>query len=686
MPFSRLVTRFQPLSGILLCVFANTLLFFSARLALLHFLLPDITERGAISKALYIGLKFDARIAVFMTLPLAVCLLIPRLEKAMRRASRTRRILCRVTCAMAALALLTYVFDFGFFFYLHQHIDMGAKVFLEDPSESARMVWQSYPVLPIALGWLAATALYMKLFTLLLRPAEFCWVQQNKWRRIGLSLAALVALLVMGYGQISSNLFPLRWSNAYFCADNNISLLAVNPIQNLYDTRNFGKAVPPDEKATREAWPRMAKWLRMPEGSAPLTYVRHIRGKDAPRPNIVVIIMESLCWERTSLAPSMPASLGKDVDPTPFLRELAAKSLYFPNFYSPTRTTARAVFTTISGVPDVNHTGGTTSRNPRLVDQSSVLAQFSGYEKYYMIGGNANWANIRGLLQHNVPGLRLMEESSWKAPNTDVWGVSDIALFREGIDALSAGKKPFIAVLQSASFHRPYTIPEDNEGFAIPPDPSPEALAWYGYENVSEFRSMHLADHALRRFFEKASQQPWFENTIFAVFGDHGLNHDSTNITPATQACNLQAWHIPLLLYAPGGQIAPGIDETLRQQPDVLPTLASLAGLDYFTNTLGRDMLDPGTKSDAAVFISHDNNTRFLLREGYVLSMRSSGAALYRIDEKTADGKARDLSQEMPERFAAMRREAMDFYYTSQYLLHHNGKEIVRRASQEAQP
>ncbi len=683
MSLGRIFSRFQPLTSILLCVFANTALFFAARLVLLYFLLPDITERGAIAKALYIGLKFDARIAVFMTLPLAFCMIIPRLEKAVRRRSRARRMLCRITCIMAAMALLAYIFDFGFFFYLHQHLDMGAAVFLEDPSESARMVWQSYPVILIAAGWLAGTALYMRAFTCLLRPAEFCWVQTKKWRRIGLSVLSLIALFLIGYGQISSNLFPLRWSNAYFCADNNISLLAVNPIQNLYDTRNFGKAIPPDEAATLEAWPRMAKWLRVPEGSAPLTYVRHVAGRDIPRPNIVIIIMESLCWERTSFAPSMPASLGKDIDPTPFLRELAEKSLYFPNFYSPTRTTARAVFTTISGVPDVNHSGGTTSRNPKLVDQSTVLSQFDGYEKYYMIGGNANWANIRGLIQHNVPGLHLMEETSWKAPNTDVWGVSDIALFREGIDALSAGNKPFIAVLQSASFHRPYTIPEDSEGFVIPPDPSPEALAWYGYENVKEFRSLHLSDHALRRFFDKASKQPWFKNTVFAVFGDHGLNHDSTNITPATQACNLQAWHIPLLLYAPGGQIAPGIDETPRQQTDILPTMASLAGLDYYVNTIGRDMLDPDTKSDAAVFISHDNKTRFLLRDGYVCSMRSSGSALYRLDEKTADGKARDLSASMPERFVSMQRELMDFYYTSQYLLHHNGKDIVRRASRE---
>jgi phosphoglycerol transferase MdoB-like AlkP superfamily enzyme len=678
-------SRFQPLTDILLFVAANAALFFAARLALLYFLLPEITERGAIAKALYIGLKFDVRIAVFMALPLALCLLVPRWERSVGGSapSAARRVLCTVTGLMAALAMLLYILDFGFFFYLHQHIDMSSTVFLEDPSESARMVWQSYPVPAIALGYAAALVLYAWLFIRFVRghvPSATSG-RIGKWRRAGLTLAALLALFVMGYGQVSSNLFPLRWSNAYFCADNNISLLAVNPIQNIWDTRNFGKAIPPDPRATREAWPRMARWLRLPEGAAPLSYMRHVAGRPMEkRPNIVIIIMESLCWERTSLAPSMPAGMGAGIDPTPFLKELAGKSLYFPNFYAPTRTTARAVFTTISGVPDVNHTGGTTSRNPRLVDQASVLAEFDGYEKYYMIGGNANWANIRGLLQHNVPGLHLLEESSWKAPNIDVWGISDIALFREAVDVLGEGRKPFAAVIQTASFHRPYTIPDDNEGYAVPPDPSPEALAWYGYESAKEFRSLNLSDHALRRFFDKASRQPWFKDTVFAIFGDHGLNHDSGNITPAVQACNLQAWHVPLLIYAPGGHVAPGVDETLRMQPDVLPGMAALAGMDFFVSSMGRDILDGGTKGDAAVFISHANDTRFLLKDGYVYAIRASGGALYRLDEQTVDGKARDLALEQPERAAAMRRELMDFYYTAQYMLHHNGKENIQRA------
>lgn len=681
---------FQPLVDIALFVFVNTALFFAARLALLYFLLPDITERGHIPHALYIGLKFDARMAVFMALPLAFCLLWPRLERAVSRegASFARKALCLVTGLMAAGAMLVYVFDFGFFFYLHQHIDMGAKVFLEDPSESVRMVWQSYPVPLIVAAFAVAEALYVWLFARFLRShaafpirpkmgGEGC---TRKWRAF-ITTASLVMLFIVGYGQISSNFFPLRWSNAYFSSDKNIAILAVNPIQNLYDTRNYGKALPPNIEATREAWPRMAAYLRVPEGAEPLTYVRHFPGRAMEKsPNIVILIMESLCWERTSLAPSMPASLGPDIDPTPFLRELAPKSLYYPNFYSPTRTTARAVFTTISGVPDVNHSGGTTSRNPKLVDQSSVFNEFAGYEKYYMIGGNANWANIRGMLQHNVEDLHLLEESAWEAPNTDVWGVSDIAMFREAVDVLSGSDKPFISVIQSASFHRPYTIPDDNEGYVSPPDPSPEALAWYGYESAEEFRSLHLSDHALRRFFDKASKQPWFNDTVFVIMGDHGLNNNSTNITPAVRACNLQAWHIPLLIYAPGGQVKPGVNPAPHIQPDVLPSMAALAGLDFYTNTLGRNLFDPANDADAVAFISDTDSVHYLLEDGYVYAVRPKGDALYRLDERTPDNNARDLRAEEPERAASMRQKLMDFYYTSQYLLHNNGKDRIAAA------
>lgn len=682
--------RLQPLPDLAAALLFHTALFFAARLVMLYFLWPDITRSADIPRALYIGLKFDARYAVFLTLPLALCLLWPALERRISGPGRKplRSLLCFVEALLFGAALLIYILDFGFFFYLHQRLDMSAVNFVEDPLISATMVWQSYPVVWLTLLFAAAVAVYGLVMARLLRRRTAVPVPgKNKpggadgvsrGRRAAVTLICLLGLFVMGYGQISSNLFPLRWSNAYFSADNNIALLALNPLQNLYDTRRYGQASPPDEQATAEAWPRMAAWLGLPPDQKPLAYSRAYPGRAMDRrPNVVIILMESLGWPRTSLAPRMDEGTeGADIDPTPFLAELAAKSRYYPNFYAPTRTTARAIFTTITGVPDVNHSGGTTSRNPKLVDQTTIFNEFKGYEKYYLIGGSASWANIRGLLLHNIADLHLLEEDAWQAPNVDVWGISDLALLREAVGVFNHSPKPFIAFIQTAGFHRPYTIPEDNEGYAPPPAPGPEALKHYGFESAEEYQSLHFADWALRRFFDRASREPWFDNTIFAIFGDHGLTNTSTNMSPGYLACGLQAWHIPLLLYAPGGQIPPGVDAAPHTQLDVLPTLAAAAGLPYRSNTLGRDLLDPRHDGDAAAFISADDSHRFLVRDGYCYAVTDSGPAgsqdaLYRLDAPVLD----NLKDKERERAAAMRQEAMDFYHTSKYLLHHNGKD-----------
>lgn len=683
--------RLHPLPTIALLLLTNTALFFAARLVMLSFLWRDITQTGDIARALYIGLKFDARYAVFLTLPVALCLLFPPLElriskpRAMGR-SPWRMVLCWLESLLFGLAVLVYIFDFGIFFYLRQRLDLTILNFMEDPAISAAMVWQSYPVIALLLAFALLVTLYGVLLGLFLQRHTPVAVRNPGQGRQGVSrksraavtVLGLAALFLIGYGQISSNLFPLRWSNAYFSADNNITLLALNPIQNLYDTRRYGKALPPDMNAALEAYPRMAAWLGLPPENRPLSYTRTIAAKPEMAqlnarigpPNVVIILMESLAWPRTSFAPGLEDDLS---DATPFLRELAKDSLYFSNFYAPTRTTARAIFTTISGVPDVNHSGGTTSRNPVLVDQSTLFNEFKGYEKYYMIGGSASWANIRGLLLHNIQGLRLMEESSWQAPNVDVWGLSDLALMREAVDVLGNSPKPFIAFIQTAGFHRPYTIPGDNEGYVPAPAPSPDTLRHYGFESVEEYQSMHFSDYALRRFFDKARQEPWFDNTIFAIFGDHGLTNASANMSPGYLACGLQAWHVPLLLYAPG-RVVPGVNDAPHTQLDVFPSLAGLAGLEYRTNTLGRDLLDPRHGQDAMAFISADDNTRFLVEGGFCFSMGTQDA-LYKLDSPSLV----NLMMQEPERAATMKQQAMDFYHTSKYLLFNNGKGLLEK-------
>lgn len=623
--------------------------------------------------AVYIGAKFDGRLAVFMSIPLAFVLAIPWTESRLRA---LRYPLDALYSLFFLCITVVYITDFGYFFYMHQRVDATVVDFLYDATISFDMVWQTYPVVGISLGVLVLMALYAWLFDGLLRRhiqslakerlrQEYLWNVSGISRkpRIVQSLLIFVAFFLIAYAQISSNLFPLRWSNAYFSTDRNMVLLALNPVQNLRDTISAMRVVRPDRKAVNEAYDSMAAWLGVPAPNK--TTLDFRRNLDAPandrQPNVVVILMESLSWPMTSFAPGT-------ADPTPNMRHIANSGLYFSRAFAPARTTARSIFTTMTGIPDVNREGGTTSRNQALVDQNLAMNAFKGYEKRYLLGGSASWANIRGLLTHNVQDLMLMEEGSWTAPNVDVWGISDLALFREAIPVFDVAKKPFVAVIQTAGFHRPFTIPDDNAGF-VRKSLSPEILRNYGFESDEEYNSLRFSDHALGEFFRLAAGQPWFENTIFAIVGDHGLSNASANVTGGYRACGLQSHHVPLVFYGPGVPI--GQQDFPVGHTDIFPTVAALAGVSLpGYQGLGRNLLDPHSAQTAKQFIAGGSELFWRVVEDDYCYIKEAVEGLYSLSDP--DGV--NLLTLEPERAERMRKDARDFYHTSKYLLFNNPK------------
>jgi hypothetical protein len=63
-------------------------------------------------------------------------------------------------------------------------------------------------------------------------------------------------------------------------------------------------------------------------------------------------------------------------------------------------------------------------------------------------------------------------------------------------------------------------------------------------------------------------------------------------------------YHIPLIIYAPGGQIAPGHVRTLASQMDYAPTLLGLLHWDYLSRFFGQDVLET-RESETHAFIGN---------------------------------------------------------------------------------
>lgn len=151
-----------------------------------------------------------------------------------------------------------------------------------------------------------------------------------------------------------------------------------------------------------------------------------------------------------------------------------------------------------------------------------------------------------------------------ESAHTDVWGLSDLDLFREAAAALTKSPKPFVAVIQTAGFHRPYTIPEDNAGFQIK-QPSEAILKNYGFTGADEYNSLRFSDHSHSASSSKSpGSSPVRQHRVRHFRQSRPEQDTSLNMSPGYLACRLQSNHTPMLIYAPGlvaaGKLQPGVD------------------------------------------------------------------------------------------------------------------------------
>jgi phosphoglycerol transferase MdoB-like AlkP superfamily enzyme len=577
--------------------------------------------------------------------------------------------------ALAHLLLLfVYVVDLGHYAFAASRVNVTVLQFLYNLGTSARMVWETYPVLRGAAALaLAAWAVLRLAGALLARAAR--WEPAGGTRRRRALASAVVALLAAGavYGKLSW--YPLRWSDAYFSTSTFAADLAHNPVLYFAETLRKRPAAY-DLAKVRAARPLVAGFLGLADPDPGQTaFVRRSepRGAPARRPNVVIVLLESFAAYKTG-------AFGNPLDPTPRFDALAREGTLYTRFFTPTWGTARSVWATVTGLPDVE-THLTATRNPLIVSQHTILNDFSGYEKLYFLGGSLSWANIRGLLAANVEGLRLHEEGSYAAPRVDVWGISDLDLFEEANRVFSATAPPFVAIVQTSGSHRPYTIPPNRRGFESRTVADAEARR-HGFVSAGEYNAFRFLDHALGAFVDGAGREPWFADTIFLFYGDHGLPANAPHIPAGDAAAGLTHFHVPLLIWGPG--LVPGglrID-TVASELDVLPTAASLAGISHRNAGLGRDLLDPAFDGMRFAFTVGDQSSSpnlGLIGPDRAFGMFADGTGKRLIALGGGEAGA-DLLAREPQTAARMEELCLALYETARYLPYANTPLAVRAA------
>lgn len=631
---------------------------------------------GVVLQTLSIGLRFDLRLALLLMLPVAIAAALPRVNLLRSKVTRT---LTGLYLALVTLAvLLVYVLDFGHYSYLGQRLSATVFRFIGNTDISARMMWESYPVVWITLGWLALSAA----FIVLLSRAAKATLDRPPARAIGLpaAIAGVTAIVVVGLlgmlGRVDhinvENPVPLRWSDAFFSGNTAVGALGLNPVVFVYDTHRI-PVEQYDLAELRRHYDTLVSYLSVAQPDpATLSMARTVgpqphRLNTTRPPNVIFIMLESLGASRSAL-------YGNPLDPTPRLDALAREGWLFRNLHVPVSGTAKTVWASITGIPDAARSESAT-RNPFISNQRTVINALEGYEKIYAIGGSAGWANMNALILGSIDNVKLYQEDHWTAPNDDVWGISDLNLFRE-TDAIlreQAKKGPFFAYIQTAGNHRPYTIPEDNDGFVTSTIPEAEAEA-AGFQSTAQFNAVRLLDHNVGRFIEMARKSGYYDNTIFVLFGDHnGRISTLPFMPPAFEQLNLESTHVHALIHAPKLLQPREIDEA-ASLVDLMPTVAGMLGLSYETSAMGRDLQLPAPEGERAVPV--------IMREGpfpligavtrtHFVRMNADGSQATMHDLAASDP-LNDVAGANPDEFARLSRLARGLHEAARFMMHDN--------------
>ncbi|MBR6177494.1 MAG: sulfatase-like hydrolase/transferase [Bacteroidales bacterium] len=337
--------------------------------------------------------------------------------------------------------------------------------------------------------------------------------------------------------------------------------------------------------------------------------------------NVVVFIVES--FAREFIKSYNPDSLGGNYQSyTPFVDSLMQHSVWFMNSYTNGRKSIDGMPSVLSSIPYFIEPFFVT---PAALNNLSGIARELKNEGYYsaFFHGAKNgsmgfqaFSNATGF--DDYFGRTEFDQSKrfgGEAEFDGYWAIWDEPFLQYFCAEMGFFQQPFVSAVFTATSHHPFQIPEKYEGKF--PEGTLEVHKCIGY-----------TDYALRRFFEEAKKQPWYNNTVFVITNDH------TNLTehPEYQT-DLGVFTGPVIFFSPGDPDFKGCHEGLAQQIDIMPTLLGYLGYNRPYIAFGQDLLN--TPKEETFVVNYPNGVYQFAKNGYVIQFDGEKTtAVYALTDK----------------------------------------------------
>jgi len=329
--------------------------------------------------------------------------------------------------------------------------------------------------------------------------------------------------------------------------------------------------------------------------------------KDFSYQNVVIIILESFSREYIG-------SYNPYKGYTPFLDSLIAHSIVFPNSFANGKRSIEAMPSIIASLPTLmNDSYISSSYSTNSVTSFATLLEKKGYITSFFHGGSNgtmgfdNFASIAGIDEYYG-----RNEYNNEVDYDGNWGIYDEEFLQYFARKLNSFRQPFFSTLFTLSSHHPYSIPDKYK-------------KKFKKGELKIHEVIQYTDYALKKFFETASVMPWYSNTLFVITADH------TALASLPYYQNkVGQYAIPIFFFHPSDSSLTGIDQTLIQHCDILPSVMNYLNYDEPFFSFGYPVFD---KTSDHFVINYTNGLYHLIQQNYCLFFDGSASvSLYNLE------------------------------------------------------
>jgi phosphoglycerol transferase MdoB-like AlkP superfamily enzyme len=461
-------------------------------------------------------------------------------------------------CLTAAIIIAISIFDTLYFEFSTRRSAYDSIISIKDSNNTFVYYFFDYWRF-ILLGICLIVVVFYSMKKIKSQPTPFL----STLKKVGLIAVGLVIYYIGMIGLGPNPLSPL--SALYYVKPYQVNLVTNTAQTVLYSIlRDKRRLVVPDYFSDAELDEIYSIKSRVASSNMPIK-----------KTNVVIFILESFSRDVLTNGGQYKAK-------TPFLDSLMAKSLVFENSYANGTISSFGIVSVLGSIPPLIENPYYISRyNNNKINGIGDILGGKGFISSFFLGTVENSFGFE--VCTNLFGIKKyysQEDFSDYKKHLSPWGVFDKPYFQFVKETLDKQQTPFFSTIFNVSSHHPYILPkEDDENFNYP-------------NQTPEQNTISYVDYALAHFFEEASNESWFENTLFIFVADHwGRPSEEKKKTIWNR------FEIPLFFYHPNDSNLVGRKSKLAQQLDVLPTILDYIDYDQPFMSFGKSLLESSPKN-----------------------------------------------------------------------------------------